>query len=152
MAEIIKRDHKSSIDRPRGFAREGNIKEGVKSRRGLGDNQGGKRRKQTEKQQQWPHDSEGACGEGWFEWFQRLLCVVFIEQADRQDEIMHGVKWIKKGKDLQMPSAATTCQKAQPVTGLHLFKVKRKPPNVSASGFRNGMWRLQTHKKKVFRD
>lgn len=42
MAEIIKRDHKSSIDRRQGFAREGNIKEGVKSRRGLGDNQEGK--------------------------------------------------------------------------------------------------------------
>lgn len=42
LAEIIKRDHKSSIDRRQGFAREGNIKEGVKSHRGLGDNQEGK--------------------------------------------------------------------------------------------------------------
>lgn len=42
MAEIIKGDNKRSIDRRQGFAREGNIKEGVKSRSGLGDNQEGK--------------------------------------------------------------------------------------------------------------
>lgn len=79
----------------------------MKSRRGLRRQAGGKRLKQTnkkQKQQQWPHDDEGVHGEGWFKWFRLQhhatvqtdpLWVPVIEQADEQNENMHGVKWGK---------------------------------------------------------